>query len=524
MACANVASLLLARGLGRAREVAVRAAIGASCARILRYLLLESGLIAAAGGLVGIAIARTAIAAAPSLLPAGTLPVSTVLTFDWRVVGFSAALTLATAVLFGLAPAWQAARVPLAETVQHGGRASTARIGPARSALVVAEVAISVLLLAAAALFIRTLNALNAVDAGYTIDRVLTMRVSLPIVRYPSPERTLPFYRAVLREIAAIPGVRVAALGDSLPLNGWNIGQGFEVEGDAPSDPSRMKSAHYQIVTTDYFRALGIAILDGRAFDDHDIASSRPVCMVNEEFARRHLADRNPIGAHVRVSPMGMSGANAVSREVVGVVHQVREQPGERDRAVEIYVPLEQNPWYSASIVVQTAEEPAAIASAVEDAVAHVDKDQPVTSVRTITEIASAATASPRFRAQLVGAFAAAALGLAMIGVFGVLALSVRQRAREFGIRMALGARAVDVLAIVLGTGARLTGAGLAIGVGGAIALTRFLETLLFGVTPLDPPALAASALLLGVCALGACAVPALKAIRVSPASTLRQD
>ena len=524
MACANVASLLLARGLGRAREIAVRAAIGASRAQIVRYLLLESGVIAALGGAAGVALAWTVVRAAPSLLPPRTLPVSMILAFDWRVAAFAVALTLATGAVFGLAPAWQGARVPLAETIQHGGRASTGRIGGARSMLVVGEVAIAVLLLAAAALLIRTLGALNAIDAGYSADRVLTMRVSLPFSQYRSPSDALPFYRGIRREIASIPGVRVAAIGDSLPLDGWNIGQGFEIEGSPPVDPSHMTSAHYQIVSPDYFEALGIPVVQGRTFDDHDVAASRPVCIVNEEFARRYLAGRNPLGAHVRVSPMGMSGANPVSREVVGVTHQIKEQPGEVDRAVEIYVPLEQNPWYSASIVVQTADDPSAVAAAVKDAVARVDRDQPVTNVRTITEIATASTAAPRFRAQLVGAFAAVALGLAAIGVSGVLALSVRQRTREFGIRMALGARAIDVLSIVIGAGARLTAAGLAIGIAGAIAFTRFLGTLLFGVTPLDPMALAASAALLGLCALAACAAPALKAIRVSPASTLRQD
>jgi putative ABC transport system permease protein len=408
--------------------------------------------------------------------------------------------------------------------MQHGGRAAPAGIGALRSALVVAEVAISVLLLAAAALLIRTLGALDAADAGYTAEHVLTMRVSLPLSRYPSTDRTLPFYRGVLREIAALPGVRVAARGDSLPLDGWNIGQGFEIDGEPPSDPSHLKSAHYEIVSSEYFRALGIPIREGRAFDDRDVAASQAVCIVNEEFARRYLANRDPIGAHVRVSPMGMSGADPVSREVVGVVRQVRKSADEVDRQVELYVPLEQNPWYSASIVIQTAEEPAALAAAVANAVARVDKDQPVTAVRTMTQIASASTATQRFRAQLVGAFAALALGLAMVGVFGVLAFSVRQRAREFGIRMALGARAFDVMAIVLEAGVRLTMAGAVIGLAGALVLTRFLATLLFGVTPLDPPSLAASIALIAVCALLACAVPAVRAVRVAPATALRQD
>ncbi|HEV3138953.1 MAG TPA: FtsX-like permease family protein, partial [Vicinamibacterales bacterium] len=427
---------------------------------------------------------------------------------------------------FGVAPASQSARVPLAETMQDSGRTATGsggRIGVARSALVVAEIAASVLLVAGAGLLIRTLAALAAVDAGYTVDRVLTMRVELPLSRYRTTDAALAFYRSAQREIAALPGVRVAAIGDSLPLDGGNIGQSFEIDGEPQADPSHLRSAHYQMVSVEYFRALGIPMIGGRAFDDHDSASSQPVCIVDEEFARRFLPDRSPIGASVRVAPMGTSGANPVSRAVVGVVHQVKEQPGELERAVVIYVPLAQNAWYSASIVVQTAEEPSTVVPAVKAAVARVDKDQPVTLVRTMTQIASASTATPRFRAQVVGAFAAVALGLAMVGVFGVLAFTVRQRAREFGIRMALGARAIDVMAIVLEAGARLTLAGAAIGIAGAVALTRFLGTLLFGVTPLDPLSLAASVALLTVCALVACALPAARAVRVEPASALRQ-
>jgi len=524
MACANVASLLLARGLGRVREVAVRTAIGASRARILRHLLLESAVIAMLGGAAGVGLAWSVVRTAPSLVPPGTLPVSMTLAFDWRVALFAAAVTIGTGIVFGLAPAWQSARIPLAAAMQHGGRASTGRVGVMRAALVVGEVAVAVLLLAGAALLIRTLGALGAVDAGYTAERVLTMRVSLPLTRYQTTDRALAFYRDVEPRIAAIPGVRVAAIGDSLPLNGWNIGQGFEIDGEPPSDPSHVKSAHYQIVSSGYFRALGIPIVDGRPFDGHDVAASRPVCIVNETFARRYLQNRSALGAFVRVSPMGMSGADPVSREIVGVVHQVKEQPGERDPAVEIYVPLEQNPWYSASIVVQTAGAPAAVAAAVADAVASVDKDQPVTDVRTMAEIAARSTAAPRFRAQLVGSFAALALGLAMVGVFGVLAFAVRQRAREFGIRMALGARGFDVMAMVVGMGVRMTAVGIAIGAGGAVVLTRFLDTLLFGVTALDPVAFGASVGLLALCALAACALPAWRAIRVSPASTLRQD
>jgi putative ABC transport system permease protein len=524
MACANVANLLLARGLGRTREIAVRAALGGSRGRILRQLLTESVLLAALGGAAGIALASAAVRAAPAVMPPGTLPHSVFLAFDARVAAFSAILTLATGVLFGLAPAWQASQIPLAETMNTGGRGATSSAGALRAALVVAEVATAVLLVSGAGLLIRTLNALSAVDAGFHAERVLTMAVSLPISRYPTPADALTFYQAAEREIAAIPGVRVAALGDSVPLDGWNIGQGFEVVGDPPVEKANQKSAHYQIISAEYFRALGIQVVRGRPFTAHDVASTQQVCVVNEEFVSRHLKGREPLGTLVSVQAMDPRGPTPVVREIVGVIRQVREAPDETERPVEIYVPIAQNPWYSASIVVQTAGDPLSVLPAVKAAVARIDKDQPITRVRTMEEVAAEATSRPRFRAELVGLFAGLALALAAIGVFGVLAFSVRQRAREFGVRMALGARATDVVALVVGDAAKMTAAGVAIGLVASAGLTRFLSSLLFGVEPLDLPTFLATAGVLTAAALVACAAPAIRAARVEPAVALRQE
>jgi putative ABC transport system permease protein len=524
MACANVANLLLARGLGRTREIAVRAALGGSRSRILRQLLIESVLLAALGGGAGLLLAWAAVGVAPSIMPPGTLPQSVFLAFDLRVAVFAGLATLGTGLLFGLAPAWQASRIPLAETMNAGGRGATRTTGALRAVLVVGEVATAVLLVSGAGLLIRTLAALNAVDAGFRAERVLTMAVSLPISRYPTPDAALVFYQAVEREVAAIPGVRVAALGDSLPLDGWNIGQGFEVVGDPPLDRANQKAAHYQIISPDYFRALGIPVLRGRPFTAHDAAAAKQVCVVNEEFVARHLEGREPIGTLVSVQAMDPRGPTPVVREIVGVIHQVKEEPGEAERAVEIYVPIAQNPWYSASIVVQTAADPVAVLPAVKAAVARIDKDQPITQVRTMEEVAAEATSRPRFRAGLVAVFAALALALAAIGVFGVLAFSVRQRAREFGVRMALGARTADVVALVVGDAAKMTAAGVALGLAAAAALTRFLSALLFGVEPLDATTFVVTALVLTVSALVACAAPALRAARVDPAVALRQE
>jgi putative ABC transport system permease protein len=525
MACANVANLLLARGLGRAREIAVRAALGGSRRRIVQQLLTESLLLAAIGGACGFALAWACVRVAPSVIPRGTLPQAIVLAFDARVAIAAAFLTVATALLFGMVPAWQAAAVPLAEMTSAGGRGSTRRAGGLRAALVAGEVAAAVLLLAGAGLLIRTLIALNSVDPGFKAERVLTLQLGLPLNRYGSSEKLDAFYQAVERNIAAIPGVTSAAFGGSLPLDGWDIGQGFVIVGEAPVENSRMLSAHYQIVSGSYFRTLGIDLLRGRTFDAHDGLQSAPVCIVNEEFVRRYLSGRDPIGAVVGVQNMAMSGASeTVPRVVVGVIRQVAETAGEKDRAIEIYVPITQNPWFSPSLSVRTAGDPMAVLPAVKRAIARVDKDQPVTRIRTMEEVASDATSQPRFRAELVGIFAALALVLAGVGIFGVLAFSVGQRAREFGIRVALGARPHDVLRLVLGGALKMTGAGVAIGLVAAAMLTRLLGTLLFAVQPLDPVTFIGTAAVLAVSALAACALPAWHATRVDPAVTLRQE
>jgi putative ABC transport system permease protein len=525
MACANVANLLLARGLSRTREIAVRSALGGSRRRIVQQLLVESLLLAIAGGTAGLAIAGATVRVAPSLIPQGTLPQAIVLTFDARVAVVAALLTAGTALLFGLFPAWHASAVPLAEMTSAGGRGSTKSAGGLRAALVVGEVAAAVLLLAGAGLLVRTLIALNNIDPGFRAENVLTSQVSLPLNRYGSSEKLLAFYRAGERELSAIPGVKSAAFGGSLPLDGWDIGQGFQIVGDPPVEPSRMPAAHYQIVSTSYFRTLGIDVMRGRPFENHDTAQGKPVCIVNEEFVRRYLNGREPIGMVVGVQNMAMSGSSeTVPREVVGVIRQVVETAGEKERAVEIYVPIEQNPWFSASLSVQTAGEPLAFLPAVKAAMARVDKDQPLTRIRALEEVASEATSQPRFRAELVGAFAVLALALAAVGIFGVLAYSVGQRVREFGIRVALGARSHDVLRLVLGGALKMTGAGVAIGLAAAALMTRLLDTLLFAVQPIDPITFTGTAALLVVSALLACALPAWRATRIDPAVALRQE
>jgi putative ABC transport system permease protein len=528
MACANVANLLLARGAGRSREMAVRASLGGSRGRIVRQLLTESLLLAAMGGAAGLTLAWLLVRFAPAFLPAGTLPAGFTLTLDARVAAFAAAATLLTGIVFGLAPVFQAARTSLGDALRSGGRSATGHGSAFRTVLAAGEIAVAVMLVAGAGLLARTLLSMQQVDPGYRAENVLTAAVNLPFNRY-APTRAATFYRNVEHELAALPGVR-AAIGGSLPLDGQDIGQSFEVVGDPPIDSSSRPAANYQMIGSGYFDALGIPLLRGRAFDERDSASAPPVCIVNEEFVRRYLHGKDPLAARITVDSMDLRGPTPVTRDVVGVIRQVKVQgPDERENTVDIYVPVAQNAWFWAKIVARAgagslSTDPAALLAAVKAAVAKFDQDLPLTRVRSMEQVASDAIAQPRFRAELVGAFAALALALAAAGVFGVLAFAVSQRTREFGIRMALGAQRGDVLAMVVRGGLRITLLGVALGLAGAAAVTRSLATLLFNVQPLDPVTFAAAPILLSLVALAACALPALRASRVDPAVALRQE
>ena len=535
MCCANVANLLLARTSARTRELAVRAALGASRGRIFAQLLTESLVLSTLGGVLSLAVGWAILRSAPSLVPPGVLPGAVALSFDARVIAFCAVTAFAVGLVFGLAPGWQSSGSSMMQTIATGSRTTT-RGGTFRHMLVVAEVTAAVLVLSGAVLLLRTLIALQHVDAGYRAQDVLTMMVSLPMPlanspsRYATPESLHRFYGAIEEDVSSQPGVRRVAIGGSLPLDGVWFGQAFDIVGDRPKPPAARDSAAYQMVSPSYFETLDIPIVKGRAFAETDTSDGVQVCIVSEAFVRRYLDGRDPIGMRLVVPRILFAGDPArvntpPVREIVGVARQVKVFPSEADPVPQLYVPVAQNSWYMATIIVRPSSGPAAaLLPTVRAAIARVDKEQAVSRVRTIEVVASEATARPRFRAVLVGTFAGLALVLAMVGVFGVLTYSVQQRVREFGVRIAMGAKTADVLRLVLGGAARLTLGGVVIGLAAAAVLSRSLTTLVYPVPPLDPVTFAAVPVVLLMTAAIAVAVPAFRAVRVDPVEAFRSE
>jgi putative ABC transport system permease protein len=526
--CANVANLLLARATARARELAIRSAIGARRGRVVRQLLTESLVLATFGGALGVAVGAGILKAAPSILPAGLLPAMVPIEFDTRVLAFCGVAALLVGILFGLAPAWQATGTSSAQVLAGEGRASTGRGGRIRSLLVVAEIATAVLLLFGGGLLLRTLMAVESTDRGYHADGAVTMMVDPLASTYPTPVRLLQFFDEVEREVRAIPGVRNVAYTSTLPLGASDIGpSSIEIVGDPPPADGQRPAAAFQLVSQAYFDTLRIPLIDGRGFTDRDTLDSPRVCIVSEAFVRRHLGGRSPIGVQIALRPAQVPQAKPRVAEIVGVVGQVKGRPDELEDVAQVYVPFAQNPIDDIYLVA-APHTPGleGLAASVRSAIDRVDTAKLVSvhMIMTLDDIASDATGRYRFRAVLVMTFAVLALALAMIGVFGVLGYAVQQRAREFGVRMALGATAGNVITLVLGSASRLVLTGAAIGLALAIVFARTISTFLFGVPPLDPLTFAAVAVLLGVTASIAVAVPALRALRIDPVEAFRTE
>jgi putative ABC transport system permease protein len=524
--CANVANLLLARAAGRARELAIRSALGAGRRRIVRQLLTESLVLALLGGALGAGVGAAILRVTPAMIPAGLLPAAVVPAFDIRVGVFCAVVAVALGVIFGLAPAWHARGLASASRAMAGDtRTTTAHGGRIRALFVVGEVAAAVLLLVGAGLLLRTLLAVDNVPRGYEAESALTVFVDPLGGRYPTKEALLQFFESIERETSTDANVRSVAWASTLPLGESTFGaSSFEVVGDAPVEEDRRPTTDYQIVSSSYFSALDLPIVAGRAFTDADTADTTLVCIVNEAFVRRHLQGRPAIGQRIAVrAPSG--GIQA--REIVGVARQVKGRPDEAEDFVQLYVPLAQDPLDDMFFLVRPKAGPAsALASSVRAAIARVDKEQLVTvgPLITLDDIAFEATARQRFRAWLVMTFAGLALMLAMVGVFGIIAYSVQQRMREFGVRIALGASTGTVLGLVIRGAARMVGIGAVVGLVAAALLSQSIAAFLFGVQPLDPVTFVSVAGVLLLTAAVAALVPALRAARVDPVQAFRME
>ena len=522
IACANVAALLLSRALARRKEMAIRAALGARRAALIGQLLAESVLLALAGGAFGIALSAWGTHALAAL-GQGSLPRVEEIGIDWRVMAFTAALSLITGVLFGLLPAMQLSRQDLNPMLRAEGRGSAGsrRRNHARGALVVAQVALSMVLLVGAGLLIRSFVRLRNVSAGFDARNVLTMKIALPPARYPKGPQMAAFYDQVVKQVSVVPGVQSAAVCSALPVRPVRFSPVL-VEGQPNFSTETPLAARpilaIQMVSPAYFRTLRVSLREGREFTEGDSAEEPLVAMVNETLVRRYWPRDNPIGKHL------LLGRMVRPTEVVGVAADVNNLSLAAAPEAEVYVPFPQRPWASMNLILRTAGDPHNWAAAARAAVAAVDRDQPVTGVNTMEEVLATSTAQQRFSVFLLGVFSMTALLLAAVGLYGAIAYSVAERTQEMGIRIALGAATGDILRMIVGQGLTLTLAGLAIGTMAALALTRLMSGLLFQVSAADPASFAASALLFAAIAALASYLPARRATRVDPTEALRYE
>ncbi|HWF88012.1 MAG TPA: ABC transporter permease [Pyrinomonadaceae bacterium] len=520
IACSNVANLLLERAVSRQREITVRLALGASRWRIARQLVTESLMLALAGGALGSLLAMWGTTLIVSLSPQNITRI-TETTLDVRVLVFTAAVSLLTGVLFGLAPAVSISPAGLAESLKEGGRSGAGglRSGRARNLLIVAEVALALVLLVGAGLLVRTLVRLQNVPLGFDPHNVLTMIVAASPTA--EPEQTGAFFRQLTERIRSLPGVVNASVTWQLPLSGASATTGLEIEGH-PNEPGNYPVGVIHSAGPGYFRTMGIPVLAGRDFTDRDDLKSAPVIIVNETLAKKFFPAGDAVGKHI--TPSFATTGGTVPREIVGVVGDVKHQSLKGDALHEFYFPQAQMPVTSMTVVVRTSIDPHELTNAVRKEVQSMDGNAPVFSVVTAEEYMARSVASTRFNMTLLAAFAAVALLLTAVGLYGVISFSVSQSTREIGIRMALGAQAADVLKLVMGQGMFLTIVGVVAGLAAAFWLTRLMSSLLFGVGATDAVTFAGVSLLLLIVAVLACYVPARRASKVDPMVALRYE
>ena len=537
IACANVAGLLLARASARRKEIAIRAALGATRTRLARQLLAESLLLSLAGGSLGLLLALWGADALVAFGPPRLNQFHAV-AIDLWALAYLFGLSILTAVAFGLAPALLGSRAALAEPLKEGagrGAASGTGGGRARGMLVVGEIALSLVLLVGAGLLIRSFIGLARVDPGFLPDNLLTLQLALPKSKYPDAPQAGQFFEQVLARIRTAPGVRAAGITSCLPLSGqggW--GKQLTIEERPAASLDQVPSVQYRLVSADFFRAMGIPLRSGRLFTEADRKDAPAVAIVSETLARRLFPGEDPLGRRISMNPpeplIPLEGRppnfRIVWLTVVGVVSDVKQVRLSEPAPAEVYAPHLQNledpvPMF---IAVRTESDPMRLASYVRAAVREVDRNQPIARIATMDQVLRGSMAQPRFNTLLLALFAAIALVLALVGIYGMMSYSVAQRAREIGVRMAIGARREDVLRMIVGQASRLMLAGIAIGLCGALAASRALSGLLFGIASTDPSTFIAVPLLFALVALAASYLPARRATRVDPMVVLRSE
>jgi putative ABC transport system permease protein len=517
IACANVANLQLTRALGRRKELAVRIALGATRLRLIRQLLTESAIMSLLGGGLGLLFAGVGLRLLTGLTT-DRMPRVEEAGIDGAVLGFTFSLSILTGLLFGLIPAFQASK-PVNDSLKEGGAAGVSlRRQRLRSAFVIAEVSLSIVLLTGAGLMIKSFLRLQRVNPGFNPERLLTLETFLPPARYPNARQQAAFYQQVGQRLAAVPGVQLVGANIGLPFTGAGIGSSFEIEGRAAS-PGGQPAASYRAISPGYFQTMGVPLFNGRDFTDRDNIEAPGVAIINQSFARSFFPNEDPIGKRLDIG----DGYNRM-REIVGVVGDTKANSLKEPAPAEMYVVYLQRPWQWIRYAVRTGVDPESLAPAIRAAVWSVDKDIPVNDLKSMERLIAETTTEPRFYLILLSVFASVALILSAVGVYGVMSYTVAQRRHEIGVRMALGARTTDVLKLVVGQGMALALAGVAFGLGGAFALTRTLTNLLFTVEPTDPAVFAAIALTITVVALLASLVPARRAVKVNPVVALRQE
>ncbi len=520
VACANVANLLLARASVRKREMALRASLGAGRARLIRQLLTESLLLALAGGAAGIVLGAWGIDVLRTMLPAGTPRLESI-ALDLPVLLFALAVSVLTGVLFGLAPALEASRVNLSSALTAGSRGTDRRGGRLRASLVVAEVALALVLLVGAGLLVRSVWSLLAIDPGFGREGRLAARVTLPNAGYEDDEQIRAFWSSLVERLEAEPMVADAAATSVLPMDTRDQDTTFRIEGVSVPDPLTPNITWYRSVTAGYFETIGMRMVAGRGFEPRDREGAEPVAVVNETLVRRFFPVGNPVGRRIR---FGTSG-DRPWLTVVGVVADVRQQGLGEPPVSELFMPALQRPARSMMMVVRsTTAPPAMLAPVFRATLRALDPNLPIATPETLDQVVLGSVATPRLLMKMLVGFAAVALALATLGIYGLTAFSVARRTREIGVRVALGADGRDVRRLILGRGARLAGLGTLLGLCATLAGGRVLQSLLYEVSPVDPLTLASTAALLLTAALVACWLPARRAARLDPIIALREE